>query len=84
MLKVRGDGIMSLENWEVAVMEAYDKLVKNRKAIFAKARMNGIHDSQGHLLMAKDDPWRKTVPWDDDCRDVTGTETEREYKMAAY
>lgn len=65
-------------------MKAHDKIVENRKAIFAKARKNGIHDSQGHLLMAKDDPWRKPAPWDHDYRDVTCTETEREYKMAAY
>ena len=65
-------------------MTAYDKIVKNRKAIFAKARMNGIHDSRGRLVMAKDDPWRKAAPWDEVCRDVTCTETERDYKMAAY
>ena len=57
-------------------MTAYDEIIKNRESIFAMARKNGTHDTQGRLVMGKDDPWRSDIDFASTKYDVKKYELE--------
>ena len=61
---------VKIKDCEVNGMTAYDEIIKNRESIFAMARKNGIHDTQGRLVMGKDDPWRSDIDIDFASADV--------------
>ncbi len=50
---------------------------KNKEKAYATAHANVRHDSDGHCLFSRDDPWMNDTRWDDD---FTRTEA---HKIAA-